>query len=247
MSEISGSLYIDGGYRRSAGRREPIVNPATGEHIGEYAHATPEEIDDAVVAANAAQKVWWSMSALDRATALHEVASRLLERSAITGECLTREMGKPYRESNWEGGASASAFRYYAEISRHDQGRIAGPAIAGQIHMTLKEPLGTIVSIVPFNFPVLLFGWQAAGALAAGNAIIVKPSELTSLTVLSIMPAFEHLPAGLVQVLTGGAEVGQLLVGHERTHGIAFTGSVPAARAVAKTAAERFKIGRAHV
>ena len=120
-------------------------------------------------------------------------------------------MGKPYRESNWEGGASASAFRYYAEISRHDQGRIAGPAIAGQMHMTLKEPLGTIVSIVPFNFPVLLFGWQAAGALAAGNAIIVKPSELTSLTLLSVMKAFEHLPAGLVQVLTGGAEVGQAL------------------------------------
>ena len=110
---------------------------------------------------------------------------------------LTREMGKPYRESNWEGGASASAFRYYAELARHDQGRIAGPAIVGQMHMTLKEPLGVIVSIVPFNFPVLLFGWQAAGALAAGNAIIVKPSELTSLTLLSVMRAFEHLPAGL--------------------------------------------------
>jgi len=241
MTRLSGHQYIDGAWRVSAGRRSAIVNPATDEQIAEYAHATAEEIDAAVAAANVAQRVWWAMSALDRAAALHEVAAKLLELSPETGECLTREMGKPYRESNWEGGASASAFRYYAELARHDQGRIAGPAIVGQMHMTLKEPLGVIVSIVPFNFPVLLFGWQAAGALAAGNAIIVKPSELTSLTLLSVMRAFEHLPAGLVQVLTGGAEVGQALVGHERTHGVAFTGSVAAARAVAKTAAERFK------
>ena len=241
MTRLSGHQYIDGAWRASAGRRSAIVDPATDEQIAEYAHATAEEIDVAVAAANAAQHVWWAMSALDRAAALHEVAAKLLELSPETGECLTREMGKPYRESNWEGGASASAFRYYAELARHDQGRIAGPAIVGQMHMTLKEPLGVIVSIVPFNFPVLLFGWQAAGALAAGNAIIVKPSELTSLTLLSVMRAFEHLPAGLVQVLTGGAEVGQALVGHERTHGVAFTGSVAAARAVAKTAAERFK------
>jgi len=97
------------------------------------------------------------------------------------------------------------------------------------------------VSIVPFNFPVLLFGWQAAAALAAGNAIIVKPSELTPLTLLTVMQAFDHLPAGLVQVVTGGAEVGQTLVAHEHTHAVAFTGSVPAAQAVAKAASTRFK------
>jgi betaine-aldehyde dehydrogenase len=77
--------------------------------------------------------------------------------------------------------------------------------------------------------------------LAAGNAIIVKPSDLTPITLLAVMKAFEHLPPGLVQVITGGAEAGQMLVAHEHTHGIAFTGSVPAARAVARTAAERFK------
>jgi len=126
-------------------------------------------------------------------------------------------------------------------MARHDEGRIAGPAIAGQLHLTMKEPLGTIVSIVPYNFPVLLFGWQAAAALAAGNAIIVKPSELTPLTILMVMDAFSGLPPGLVQALTGGAAVGQRLVAHEHTHGVAFTGSVPAARAVARAAAERFK------
>ena len=107
--------------------------------------------------------------------------------------------------------------------------------------MTLKEPLGTIVSIVPYNYPVLLFCWQAAAALAAGNAIIVKPSELTSLTLLLLMRAFSHLPEGLVQVVTGGAGVGKHLVDHKQTHGVAFTGSVAAGQAVAQSAASRFK------
>ena len=241
MSELSGSLFVAGHYRKSLGGRGAIVNPATEETIAEYAHATTSEVNEAVAAANSAQRVWWAMSALDRATAMHRIADRMVEMSRTTGEVLTREMGKPFRESNWEGGASASSFRYYAEIARNEQGRVAGPAIAGQLHIVMKEPLGTIVSIVPFNFPILLFGWQAAAALAAGNAVIVKPSELTSLTLLTLMQAFDHLPAGLVQVLTGGAEVGQLLVSHEHTHGVAFTGSVPAAQAVAKTAAHRFK------
>ena len=241
MAARSGQLFLDGQWVPSQGETVPVIDPATGQITGHFAKATGEEIDRAVAAATRAQRAWWALSALDRAAALHEVAAQMAAISARVGECLTREMGKPFRESNWEGGASAGAFRYYAELARHEQGRIAGPAIAGQLHMTLHEPLGTVVSIVPFNFPVLLFGWQAAAALAAGNAVIVKPAELTPLTLLVLMEAFTHLPPGLVQVVTGGAEVGQALVAHPRTHGVAFTGSVPAAQAVARTAAERFK------
>lgn len=241
MALLSGHLYLDGAHVASRGRRTPVIDPATERPTAEWADATAAEVEAAVSAARRAQREWWAMSALERAAALHGVADRMGAMTAAVGECLTREMGKPYRESNWEGGASAGAFRYYAELARHDQGRIAGPAIAGQLHMTMKEPLGTVVSIVPFNFPVLLFGWQAAGALAAGNAIIVKPSDLTPITLLVLMDAFAHLPPGLVQVVTGGAEVGQALVAHEHTHGVAFTGSVGAARAVATTAAQRFK------
>ncbi|MGF6782004.1 acyl-CoA reductase-like NAD-dependent aldehyde dehydrogenase [Paraburkholderia sp. GAS334] len=95
--------------------------------------------------------------------------------------------------------------------------------------------------VVPYNFPILLFCWQASAALAAGNAVIIKPSEATTLTTLLAMDAFTHLPPGLLQVLGGGAEIGRQLVEHEHTHGIAFTGSVPAGQAVARGAAERFK------
>ena len=241
MSERSGCHFIGGAMQPGAGARRQVIDPATEAPAGEFAEATADEIEAAVAAARPAQRAWWAQSALERATALHEVARRLEEIAPAVGECLTREMGKPFRESHWEGGASASAFRMYAELARHEQGRVAGPAIAGQMHLTLKEPLGTVVSIVPFNFPVLLFGWQAAAALAAGNAVIVKPSELTPLTMLMAMDAFAHLPAGLVQLLTGGAVVGRALVEHAHTHAVAFTGSVPAAQAVAQAAARRFK------
>ncbi|NDA80553.1 MAG: aldehyde dehydrogenase [Actinobacteria bacterium] len=241
MESLSGTIFVKNEWIHSSGHSNEIIDPATEGIVGHFAEATATEIDEAISSANLAQREWWAMSALDRAAALHKVADRMIEYSPNTGECLTREMGKPFRESNWEGGAAASSFRYYAEIARSEQGRVAGPAIAGQLQMVIKEPLGTVVSIVPYNFPMLLAGWQAAAALAAGNAVIIKPSELTSLTLLMWMEAFDHLPPGLVQVVTGGAEVGARLVEHQDTHAIAFTGSVPAAQAVAKAASHRFK------
>ena len=241
LSTLSGRQYIAGEWVVGTGPRHDIIDPATEQVIAQYADASPDEIERAVAAANQAQCEWWSTSALDRATLLHDVAARMLDLAPETGHFLTIEMGKPYREANWEGGASASAFRYYAELARNDQGRVTGPAIAGQLQMVVKEPLGTVVSIVPFNFPMLLAGWQAAAALAAGNAVIIKPSELTSMTLLAWMSAFEGLPAGLVQVLTGGAEVGAALVAHQHTQAVAFTGSVKAAQSVAAAASQRFK------
>ncbi|MEY3684869.1 MAG: hypothetical protein RLZZ394_700 [Actinomycetota bacterium] len=241
IEDMSGLLYVNGQWQKSLGSTHDVINPATEAIEGHYADATPDEIESAVVHANKAQKIWWSMSALDRANSLHQVADAMQNFSRLTGECLTREMGKPFRESNWEGGAAASSFKYYAEIARSEQGRIAGPAIAGQLQMVIKEPLGVVVSIVPYNFPMLLAGWQSAAALAAGNAVIIKPSELTALTLLMWMRAFKDLPPGLVQVVTGGAEVGEMLVRHSDTHAVAFTGSVPAAKKVAAAASERFK------
>lgn len=238
---LSGHNYIHGEYAASAGARADIINPATEMVIGSYALSTSEEVEAAIGHANAAQKDWWARSALERTELLHGVARKIVENAARVGEALTREMGKTFRESHWEGGAGASALSYYAELARHDNGRIAGPAVAGQMHMTIKEPLGVVVSIVPYNYPVLLFVWQAAASLAAGNAIIVKPSELTSISLLILMEAFADLPPGLVQVVCGGAQVGQQLVAHANTHAIAFTGSVPAAQAVVQAAALRFK------
>ena len=105
----------------------------------------------------------------------------------------------------------------------------------------MKEPLGTIVIILPFNYPLVLLCWEAAAALAGGNSVIIKPHEQTSLTTLKFMEVFASLPAGLLQVVTGGARVGQRLIASPKTHGVAYTGSVAVGQAVAKTCAESFK------
>ena len=133
-------------------------------------------------------------------------------------------MGKPYKESFDEVGWSASAIDYYAEIARHENGKVLGSAVDGQFHFTTKDPLGVVVIILPFNYPLCLLCWQAAAALASGNAVIIKPSELTTLTTLQFVAAFDALPSGLVQVITGGGGAGKQLVEHPDTHMVAFTG-----------------------
>jgi acyl-CoA reductase-like NAD-dependent aldehyde dehydrogenase len=123
MQQLSGRQYIDGAAVPGAGALRAVIDPATEEVIAQLAEATADEVERAVASAARAQKDWWALGALDRANALHRVAARLVEMSPLAGECLTREMGKPYRESHWEIGASASSFRYYAELARHDQAR----------------------------------------------------------------------------------------------------------------------------
>jgi betaine-aldehyde dehydrogenase len=156
-------------------------------------------------------------------------------------ELLTREMGKPYKESADEVDWSITALDYYAEIGRHDNGHVLGPAVAGQMHYTLKEPMGVVAVILPFNYPYVLLCWEAAAALAAGNAVVIKPSEYTSLSTLRFVEAFEELGPGVVQCLTGGGRVGRRLVESSGTHMVAFTGSIPTGRAVARACAETFK------
>jgi acyl-CoA reductase-like NAD-dependent aldehyde dehydrogenase len=116
-----------------------------------------------------------------------------------------------------------------------------GATAPGQFHFSVKEPLGTVASLLPFNYPLVLLCWKTAAALAAGNAVIVKPHEQTSLTTLKFMEVFAGLPPGLMQVVTGGARVGQRLAASQGTHGIAFTGSVAIGQAVARTCAESFQ------
>ena len=123
-------------------------------------------------------------------------------------EAATREMGKPYKETANEAHWTAGAFDYYAEISRHEAGRVVGPLVESDINVITKHPLGVVGIILPFNFPFVLFGWEAGAALGAGNAVIMKPSELTSFSSLIMMECFDHLPKGLMQCIPGAFESG---------------------------------------
>jgi len=227
--------------RSSGGAALDVTDPATEQRIGQIADATPAEIDRAVSAANSAQRGWRNVNHHRRAELLHEVSRRVMAARPLVAEMLTREMGKPYKESFDEVAWSASAIDYYAEIARHENGKVLGSAVDGQFHFTTKDPLGVVIIILPFNYPLCLLCWQAAAALASGNAVIIKPSDLTSLTTLQFIEAFDPLPAGLVQVLTGGGNVGKRLVEHADTHMVAFTGGIETGRSVAETCGRLYK------
>jgi betaine-aldehyde dehydrogenase len=242
FKRLSGRLFLNGEFVESkSGEHFDIVEPATEDRIGQIADATDSEVDQAIDAANAARRVWTAMDARSRAVILHDIAAVIRRDKALYAEFLTREEGKPFKESVDEVSWCATAIDYYAELARHEQGRLAGSTVPGQFHFSIKEPLGTVVIILPFNYPLVLLCWEAAAALAAGNAVIVKPHEQTSVTTLKFMEVFGTLPKGLIQVVTGGARVGQRLVASRKTHGVAYTGSVPVGQAVARTCAETFK------
>ena len=172
---------------------------------------------------------------------LHEIAHKLRANSRVLAEAMTREMGKPFKESHDEVEWSATAYDYYAEIGRHEHGRVIGPVVDGQTNLVTKHPLGTVVIIMAFNYPYCLFAWEAAAALAAGNSVMLKPSEMTSLSSMMMLKTFDHLPSGLVQCITGGASVGSALIEHDGVHGVAFTGSIKAGQSVATACAPKFK------
>ena len=241
IKELEGKNYIDGRFEIGKGELTPVIDPATESLIGTCREPDAETVERAIGIANESYREWWALGALERAEALHEVSRKMKQLATIIGEAMSREMGKPYREAFWEPDAAANAFNYYAELAKHDAGNIAGPGVAGQMHFTLKEPLGVAVCIVPYNFPILLLAWKVSAALAAGNSVIIKPSDLTSFTTLIAMKAFDHLPNGLVQVLTGGPFVGKMLVEHPQTHAVAFTGSDTNGKAVAQACASQFK------
>lgn len=242
LKRLSGT-YFDGAQfvKSEAGGGFDVIDPATEEKIGEIPDSTEAEVDAVIARANKVQRAWNRKNPLARAEALHDVAARMRKMTPVLAEMLTREMGKPYKETADEVAWSASAIDYYAEVARHDAGKVIGPAIDNQFHFTVKDPLGVVVIILPFNYPLVLFCWEAAAALAAGNAVILKPSELTTLTSLKFMECFEPLPAGLVQCVPGGGRVGRQLVASPDTHMIAFTGGIETAQIVAKACAETFK------
>jgi len=219
----------------------PVENPATEEIIAEVPDASAEDIDRVVEVARRAQRSWRKVDGLTRAELLHECADRLLREAPNLARSLTREQGKPLKESLDEIEWSATAFRHLGEVARASGGRVVAPTKSGQMNLVLQEPVGTVVHIFPSNYPIVLLAWQCAAALAVGNACIVKPSELTPLTTLELGPLFDHLPAGIFNIVTATGAGSAQLVGHEGTDMIAFTGSVATGRRIMGGAAPRIK------
>jgi betaine-aldehyde dehydrogenase len=241
-------LLIAGELVAGDGAQFDVENPFDESVVATLGAASGEQVAAAVAAADEAAPAWGTMPAAERAELLHEIADRLVARTDELGELMTREGGKPLVENKDEVGWTASAFHFYAELARVEQGRVIPPVESSQLALVLKEPLGVVGCIVPWNYPLLLLAWKLAPALAAGNACVCKPSELTPLSTLALASAVDHLPLGVVNLIAGAGDVGEALVDDPRVTGIAFTGSVATGtrinqRAAARTARVNLEMG----
>ena len=237
-------MYINGKLTsgQAAGEIE-IINPATEDVLDVVPRGTADDSLSAVEAARSAFAGWKRMPANERAQALHQVAAKIRGHHDELVRLLTREEGKPVPENDEELWWVEETFDYYAELARHERGRVIPPGEAGQFNFVLKEPYGVVACIVPWNYPLLLLAWKMAPALAAGNTVVVKPSELTPLSTLRLVElACDHLPPGVVNVVTGyGPEAGEPLVAHPDVPVIAFTGSLAVGQRIAGLAGPMMK------
>ncbi len=239
MADLETRLLINGEQVQGDGLLLEVENPYTEEVISSVGSASLEQLDAACAAASEAAPDWGRTPAVDRGELLHEVATRLRSRTDELAEVMTLEGGKPLVENSDEVDWTAACFDYYAEIGRDSAGRVIPAIEASQLSLVVKEPLGVIGCIVPWNYPLLLLGWKVAPALAAGNAVIGKPSELTPLSTLMLADCFDHLPPGVVSLLAGGPEIGAAIAIEPRVDGVAFTGSVETGKKVARACVDR--------
>jgi acyl-CoA reductase-like NAD-dependent aldehyde dehydrogenase len=219
--------------------RLKVVNPATEEGIEEIETSSREDLDKAAQRARQGFEEWRGFAGLDRAELFHEIARNLRGHADELAGIMTKEGGKPFIENRDEVTWTAACFDYYGEIARDSVGYLPAPIEAQQLALVIKEPVGTVACIVPWNYPLLLAAWKVAPALAAGNAVILKPSEETPLATRRMVELIEGLPEGLFQAVYGAGDVGDALVRHPGVDMVAFTGSQETGRKVGLVAAER--------
>jgi acyl-CoA reductase-like NAD-dependent aldehyde dehydrogenase len=232
-------LLIRGEQVSGQGAALAIENPATEETVAEVHGASPEQVDAAIAGAREAARGWASTPAVERAELLHEAATRMRAMTEELAKALTLEGGKPLIENRDEVGWTAAAFDYYAEMGRNFAGRVIPSIEATQLALVTKEPTGVWGCIVPWNYPLLLLSWKLAPALAAGNTVVAKPSEVTPVSTLMLAECFESLAPGVVNLIAGAGDVGAAITADDRIDGVAFTGSVATGKKVAVTCAQR--------
>jgi acyl-CoA reductase-like NAD-dependent aldehyde dehydrogenase len=239
-------LVIGGERREGASRRRiRLVNPATEEELPDVAGADASDVDAAVAAARAAFRdgPWASMSARQRGVLLTRLGDLCSQHKDELARLETLNNGKPIFESNIDVRSSADTFRYYGGWSDKIHGETI-PVDGPHLNFTLRQPLGVVGAIVPWNFPLNLAVWKVAPALACGNTVVLKPSELTPYTALRLAElALEAgLPPGVLNCVPGaGSVVGKALVEHPGVDKIAFTGSTDVGKEVMRAAAGTVK------
>ena len=242
LTEKRYKLFIDGQWLDSSDNTTlRTTNPANGEFLAEIADATNEDVDRAVKAARKAFETWSQTTTAQRADILDRIAARIEENAEFLATVETMDNGKPIRETkNVDIPLAADHFKYFAGVIRSEEGS-ANVLDGNKLSIVLREPIGVVGQIVPWNFPFLMAAWKLAPVIAAGDTTILKPSSSTSLSILELMKIIEDLiPAGVINIVTGkGSRSGDYLVQHEGIDKLAFTGSTEVGRNIGIEAAKR--------
>ena len=228
-----------------SGEEIEVINPATEETLESVPSAGRDDVDRAVQAAAEAFSAWRETDAEERAAKLRGFAELVKANRKELAQTLTQEQGKPGMEAAGEVQHFVHGLEYYADLATKVRGVYQPlPSTLGRAYgQVVRRPIGVCAGIVPSNFPLTLTGTKLGPALAAGNTIVLKPSEDTPLTMLRLAELIgdAELPPGVVNVVTGGAETGEALVTHPLVRRIAFTGSTGAGRRIMELAAPEFK------
>jgi aminobutyraldehyde dehydrogenase len=237
-------LLIDGALVMGEGALEHVLDPATGATLADVPEASLAQVNAAVAAAEAAAPGWAGIVPKDRAALLLKLADRIEAEGPAYAKLESDNTGKPLAAAlNDEIPAIADVFRYFAGAARAQHGLLGGEYLPGYTSMIRRDPVGVVASIAPWNYPLMMAAWKLAPALAAGNTVVLKPSEQTPLTALKLAPLLAELfPPGVVNVLCGrGESVGAPLVGHARVRMVSLTGDVGTGQKILTAAAGNLK------
>jgi len=220
-----------------------VLNPATGEVIARVPSGTAEDVDAAVDAAKAALPDWLETTPGERAEMLLRLADLLDAHAEELARIESRNVGKPLSFARDEMPVCADNLRFFAGAARLLEGKSAGEYMRGYTSMIRREPLGVVGGIAPWNYPLMMAVWKLGPALAAGNVLVLKPSEQTPLSLLRFAELAEDvLPAGVLNVVTGeGVPVGERIVSHPDVRLVSLTGDVATGKIVARTASDTLK------
>src|SRR5271166_3401089 len=239
-------MYVDGEWTpASDGGVRELVSPSSGQIVAKVAEGTKQDAERAIRAARKAfdEGPWQQTGAQDRAKLLFKLADKIEEHATELSRLETLNNGKPLRETDYDVADAANCFRYYAGLATKPQGQTFDVPAASQT-MVVREPIGVCGQIIPWNYPLLMAAWKLAPALAAGNTCVLKPSELTPLTVLRLATFIEELgfPRGVVNIVLGaGPVVGAALAESPLVDKVAFTGGTKTGRTIMRAAAETLK------
>jgi len=237
-------MFIGGEWVDSVtGEREEVLNPANAEVIAEVPRSSKEDVDRAVAAATAAFVSWSDSTPAERMGVLLRLADRVDEHAAELAQIESRNVGKPITVSRADLPFISDNLRFFAGAARVLEGKSTGEYVRGMTSWIRREPIGVVGQIAPWNYPLMMAIWKIGPAIAAGNCVVLKPSEWTPLTALRLAElAADILPPGVFNVVTGdGVPVGSSLVEHPDVGMVSLTGDVSTGKIVAKTASDSLK------